>query len=81
MLGGKDGMNQHHEKCIDHTTCDGMIAARDDCIHRQANEIYNLQNRLREDYSRLSDIVRRIGVAADPRWVREELERLLKDRQ
>lgn len=29
----------HHERCIDHTTCDGMIAARDDCIHKMAAEI------------------------------------------
>lgn len=23
----------HHDRCIDHTTCDGMIAARDHAIH------------------------------------------------
>lgn len=73
-------MNNHHDKCIDHTTCDGMIAARDDVIHRQASEMHDLRQQLRERNSRLADIVRRIGVAADPCWVREELEKLLRDK-
>ena len=36
-------MTKHHERCIDHTTCDGMIAARDDIIIRQAGEIQALR--------------------------------------
>ena len=36
-------MTPHHPRCIDHTTCDGMIAARDDIIIRQAGEIQALR--------------------------------------
>jgi len=36
-------MSKHDERCIDQTTCQGMIDARDQAIHRQAGEIAELQ--------------------------------------
>lgn len=34
---------EHEALCVDHTTCNGMIAARDHAIVRQATEIANLR--------------------------------------
>lgn len=39
-------MTNHHERCIDHTACDGMIASRDDAIIKQAKEISELRKAL-----------------------------------
>ena len=53
----------HHQRCIDHSTCDGMIAARDSVISSQATKIYELSreaNALRAENAELRRDARHI---------------------
>ncbi len=34
---------EHHDGCIDHATCDGMLRARDEAVYAMAQEIARLQ--------------------------------------
>lgn len=50
-------MTQHDPRCIDHQTCDGMIEARDRCIHQLAAEM----DQLRKEAARLRGALRQIA--------------------
>lgn len=46
----------HRASCIDHSTCDGMIRSRDQCICAQAGELARLRTRLNNLLAALRDI-------------------------
>ena len=64
--------NIHRPDCIDHTTCDGMLLARDSCIHAQAREL----GQLRDENGQLRSLVMKLEHERD---LRAQYEQYLRD--
>lgn len=51
--------------CLDRETCRGMIAARDEVIHRQASEIDDLRNEIARQHRFILSLSSRLAAASE----------------